>query len=99
MKAHQLVQFANEKFGVDTAKCNESLFRALYEEGKNISLLDVLVQIGNNMNIDTIGGHGGNVLNRLQNSYYYREMKERMMYLLRLTVDQGSMVLMEFHSS
>lgn len=46
MRAHQLVKFANEKFGVDTAKSNESLFRALYEEGKNISLVDVLIQIG-----------------------------------------------------
>ena len=46
MKAHQMVKFADERCGVDTAKSNAALFNALYEEGKNVSLLDVLVQVG-----------------------------------------------------
>ena len=44
--AHCLVKFAQEKYGVESSKSNSVLFNALYEEGKNISLLDVLVQIG-----------------------------------------------------
>ncbi len=46
MKAHCLVKFANEKHDVETSKSNSVLFNALYEEGKNISLTDVLVQVG-----------------------------------------------------
>jgi predicted DsbA family dithiol-disulfide isomerase len=46
MKAHCMIQMAQEKFGVDTSKSNAAMFQALYEEGKNISLTDVLAQIG-----------------------------------------------------
>lgn len=46
LKAHCLVQFAQEKYNVDTSKSNSALFHALYEQGKNISLIDTLVQIG-----------------------------------------------------
>lgn len=45
MRAHSLIKFASEKYGIDTAECNTALFKALYEDGKNISLIDVLVQI------------------------------------------------------
>jgi len=48
LKAHQLIKFANERCGVDTSKSNAVLFNALYEQGKNVSLLDTLVQIGKN---------------------------------------------------
>jgi predicted DsbA family dithiol-disulfide isomerase len=44
--AHCLIKFAQEKYGVESSKSNAALFKALYEEGKNISLIDVLVQIG-----------------------------------------------------
>lgn len=44
LKAHQLISFA-EKKGVSTNLCNSVLFKAEYEEGKNISLTEVLVQI------------------------------------------------------
>lgn len=46
MKSHCLVKFAEERYSIETSKSNSVLFNALYEEGKNISLLDVLVQIG-----------------------------------------------------
>lgn len=46
LKAHCLVKFAHEKHGIETSKSNSALFNALYEEGKNISLINVLVQIG-----------------------------------------------------
>ena len=46
MKSHVLVKFAQENYGVPSSKSNSALFNALYEEGKNISLSDVLVQIG-----------------------------------------------------
>jgi len=48
LRAHQLVKFAQEKHGVDTELSNGVLFNALYEEGKNISLLEVLVQLAEN---------------------------------------------------
>lgn len=46
MKSHCLVKFAKERYGVESSLSNSVLFKALYEEGKNISLTDVLVQIG-----------------------------------------------------
>mmetsp|Transcript_4043 Transcript_4043/g.5275 ORF Transcript_4043/g.5275 Transcript_4043/m.5275 type:complete len:124 (+) Transcript_4043:493-864(+) len=45
MKSHCLIKFANEKYAIDTSKSNSVIFNALYEEGKNVSLVDVLVQI------------------------------------------------------
>lgn len=46
MKGHQLVHFASENCGVDTNQANAVLFRAMYEEGKNIALVSTLVDIG-----------------------------------------------------
>jgi len=51
LKAHQLIQYAKEKHGVDTNKSNAVLFRALYEEGENVSLSDTLVRIA----VDQLG--------------------------------------------
>mmetsp|Transcript_53414 Transcript_53414/g.64380 ORF Transcript_53414/g.64380 Transcript_53414/m.64380 type:complete len:160 (-) Transcript_53414:417-896(-) len=45
LKAHQLVLFGEER-GVHSDKTNEILFKAVYEEGKNISLVQTLVDIG-----------------------------------------------------
>jgi predicted DsbA family dithiol-disulfide isomerase len=46
LKAHQLVQFC-ESNGISSADhVNALLFRAEYERGENISLVDVLVRIG-----------------------------------------------------
>lgn len=41
-----MIKFAKEKYGIESSQSNSVLFNALYEEGKNISLIDVLVQIG-----------------------------------------------------
>ena len=46
MKSHRLIKFANERYCVDTGKSNAAIFKALYEDGKNISLVDTLVEIG-----------------------------------------------------
>lgn len=51
MKSHRLVKFANERYGVDTGVANSAIFKALYEEGKNISLVDALVDIGRDLNL------------------------------------------------
>ncbi len=48
LKAHRFIQFANEKYAVDTDQSNAAIFNALYEEGKNISLVDTLVDVGVN---------------------------------------------------
>jgi len=46
MKSHRLIKFAKEKYNIDTRQSNEALFHALYEEGENLSLNDVLVKVG-----------------------------------------------------
>lgn len=46
LKGHQLVHFASENGGVDTNTANAVLFRAMYEEGKNIALVSTLIDIG-----------------------------------------------------
>lgn len=46
MKAHCLVKFmSNERYNVPTAMSNAAIFQALYEEGKNVSLVDALVEV------------------------------------------------------
>ena len=45
-KAHQLIQFCESNGIASTDKVNALLFRAEYEKGENISLVDVLVKIG-----------------------------------------------------
>jgi predicted DsbA family dithiol-disulfide isomerase len=46
LKAHRLIKYAHDKHNVDTSTSNAAIFKALYEEGKNISSVDVLVEIG-----------------------------------------------------
>ena len=50
-KAHQLVHYFTDKqvegrTNIDTNTCNTILFKAIYEEGLNISNVDTLVNIG-----------------------------------------------------
>lgn len=47
-KAHQLAQYCAER-GVATDRANEALFRAQYEQGRNISLVDTLVELGTDL--------------------------------------------------
>jgi predicted DsbA family dithiol-disulfide isomerase len=46
-KAHQLVSYFARKQGPgdSTSRSNQALFEALYEEGKNLSTVDTLVQV------------------------------------------------------
>jgi len=50
LKAHQLIQYCSSQ-GISTDKANEELFQAEYEKGKNISEIDVLVEIGKALGI------------------------------------------------
>lgn len=45
LKAHQLVQYAAEHHGVPTSQTNAAIFHAMYEEGKNVSFVETLVDI------------------------------------------------------
>jgi len=45
-KAHQLIQYCKTKKIASTDRLNALLFRAEYEDGQNISEVDVLVSIG-----------------------------------------------------
>lgn len=45
LKAHELIHAASIKFNVDTSLSNAAIFKAVYEEGKNISLVDTLMKI------------------------------------------------------
>lgn len=45
-RAHQWVQYGATQFGISTDTLNAILFQALYEDGMNISLVDVLVDLG-----------------------------------------------------
>jgi len=45
LKAHQLIHAAAIRFDVDTSVSNAAIFKALYEEGENISLVDTLMKI------------------------------------------------------
>jgi len=45
-KAHQLIQFCDINGIASTDRVNALLFQAEYEKGENISLVDVLVKIG-----------------------------------------------------
>lgn len=45
-RAHQLVHFCASKGISSTDRLNALLFRAQYEDGKNVALVDVLVDIG-----------------------------------------------------
>jgi predicted DsbA family dithiol-disulfide isomerase len=53
LKAHQLVQYCadQEDNNITTDKVNESLFRAEYENGENISEVDALVRIGTELGV------------------------------------------------
>jgi predicted DsbA family dithiol-disulfide isomerase len=49
LKAHRLIKYAHDKHNIHTSTSNAAIFKALYEEGKNISSVDVLVEIGHNV--------------------------------------------------
>jgi len=45
LKGHQLVHYLHEKYSIDTNTINAELFKAMYEQGKNISLVSTLLDI------------------------------------------------------
>ena len=55
-KAHQLIQFCETNGISSTDHVNSLLFRAEYEKGENISLVDVLVRIGQEASDENAGG-------------------------------------------
>ncbi len=46
-----MIQFAKERYGIETSKTNAAIFSALYEEGKNIGLVDTLMEVGASLNL------------------------------------------------
>jgi predicted DsbA family dithiol-disulfide isomerase len=46
LRAHQWIQYGVEHHQASTDACNATLFRALYEEGLNISDVETLVRLG-----------------------------------------------------
>jgi predicted DsbA family dithiol-disulfide isomerase len=44
-KAHQLIQYCRDQAGMSTDTVNQVLFRAEYEEGRNISQVETLVEL------------------------------------------------------
>ena len=46
LKVHQVIQFAQEKCGMDGMEASSVMFHAFYEEGLNICDIDVLLKIG-----------------------------------------------------
>mmetsp|Transcript_50109 Transcript_50109/g.144101 ORF Transcript_50109/g.144101 Transcript_50109/m.144101 type:complete len:143 (-) Transcript_50109:115-543(-) len=51
MQCHRLIAFAEER-GVSTVDSNTALFKALYEEGKNVSSHQVLGDIAQSFGLD-----------------------------------------------
>ena len=52
LKAHQLVQYCDQKGVASTDKVNQFLFQAEYERGENISNIDTLVEIGQSLGLE-----------------------------------------------
>ncbi|MGE5352822.1 MAG: DsbA family oxidoreductase [Acidobacteriota bacterium] len=55
LKAHAFLQFAKEK-GMQN-EAGEKLFKAYFTEGKNVDDIPTLVEIGDDMGLDTVGLH------------------------------------------
>lgn len=64
-KAHQLIQFCESNGIASTDRVNALLFRAEYEKGENISLVDVLVRIGEQASNEN-GGAEDNLMDDLK---------------------------------
>jgi predicted DsbA family dithiol-disulfide isomerase len=80
-KAHQLIQYCQERGISSSDRINQILFRAEYEQGLNLSLVDTLVQLACT---EIGGGSSGNVDDTTINVEELRE------YLMR---DQGKAVV------
>lgn len=66
-KAHQLIQFCESNGISSTDNVNALLFRAEYELGENISLVDVLVRIGQEANDNNgVGSTNDNIMDDLR---------------------------------
>lgn len=65
-KAHQLIQFCESNGIASTDRVNALLFQAEYEKGENISLVDVLVRIGEEANSENTGSANSDVIEDLE---------------------------------
>ena len=45
LKAHQLIHYVEQRYGVSTSESNAAIFEHLYEQGQNVSLVETLVKI------------------------------------------------------
>ena len=76
-KAHQLIQFCESNGISSTDHVNALLFRAEYELGENISLVDVLVRIGQEANDNNVGSTNDNIMDDLRRYLTKDEGKAR----------------------
>jgi len=51
-KAHQLIQYCRDKSVVSTDKANQLLFQAEYEQGKNLSDVQTLLDVARDLGVD-----------------------------------------------
>lgn len=65
-KAHQLIQFCESNGIASTDRVNALLFRSEYEKGENISLVDVLVRIGQEASNENNGSADDSVIGDLK---------------------------------
>jgi len=72
LRAHQLILFGRDRHQVDTSKSKAALFRALYEEGENISQTETLVKIGR----ERLGMDDPNLQKHLSNNEGSRQVLE-----------------------
>jgi predicted DsbA family dithiol-disulfide isomerase len=76
-RAHQLIQFCESNGISSTDHVNALLFRAEYELGENISLVDVLVRIGQEANDNNVGSTNDNIMDDLRRYLTEDEGKAR----------------------
>lgn len=84
-KAHQLVQYCESNGISSTDRVNALLFQAEYERGENISLVDVLVRVGQEAK-DEISSSSSSNDNEIENGNGGSNMDDLKRYL---TKDEG----------
>lgn len=54
LKAHQLLRYCEDQLNLSTDMVNNMLFKAEYEEGKNISDVDTLVELASQLGVEDL---------------------------------------------
>mmetsp|Transcript_3290 Transcript_3290/g.5685 ORF Transcript_3290/g.5685 Transcript_3290/m.5685 type:complete len:181 (+) Transcript_3290:150-692(+) len=75
-KAHQLVNYVDKNNICSTDRVNALLFEAEYERGENISLVDVLVEVGQRAGVENVEDLRAYLTNDDGNSEVQREIMQ-----------------------